>query len=466
MNKFAFTLTIALCFTVCCVNAQLRTSSVQVEQWLKNNFSGQGVVIGNIKYSGNPQAFSTFTSTPNILQVKQGLIISTGNAAGVATANNAFNYTKAFGDMKSPEKDKELAQIIKQDLYDISFIEFDFVPMANSIRFSYQFGSEEYPEYVGSAYNDIFAFFISDDTSTKNIALIPGKNVPVSVNTINFKSEPEHFIDNNVFAQMVINREAAQPKPVKRYRTLPGRILYAIKNVFTYAPPQDNTTLVRIQADPALMRNISPDLYRNLQYDGITKKLDAQAYVQPYKKYHLKIAVADVSDNVYDSGVFIENQSFVAKRDERQPGFVDYPDFSKYIDPTQILAGKKLEDLLPATITPDNAVIYFDFDKSEIAGTEKEKLRRIAEVVSRLGTKYQLQLTGHTDSIGNLDYNMALSQRRNKAVIDSLNKIISLPVQYKATEKAFLNPAQTNTTDDGRMKNRRVEVTFVRKENE
>jgi len=78
------------------------------------------------------------------------------------------------------------------------------------------------------------------------------------------------------------------------------------------------------------------------------KKLVAQSYVTPYKKYHLKIVIADVADNIYDSGVFIEDRSLTSKKDVQQPGFVDYPDLSKVIDPNLILQGKTLEEILPA----------------------------------------------------------------------------------------------------------------------
>lgn len=462
MNKFALTSALILGLMVCSTFAQIKTSPIQVEQWVKNNFGGQGVVIGNIKYSGNKQAFAAFNSSPNILQVQHGLIISTGNALGVGGANTAFNYTTAFGELKGAEEDKDLSPLLNHGLYDMSFIEFDFVPLANRIEFSYQFGSEEYPEYVGSAYNDIFAFFVSDETSSRNIALIPGKNIPVSVNTINAKMESERYIDNNVFSQVVFKREVNQSKAIKRTRTLPGTILFGIKRFFTYVPAEESNATVQIRTDPNLMKTISPDLYRNLQFDGITKRLQAQAYVEPYKKYRLKIIIADVADNIYDSGVFIENQSFEAKRDEKQPGFIDYPDLNKYVDPQEILQGKELAEILPDSIAPESAVIYFDFDKSELTPAEMQKLRGVSHLAIQLQPKYRLKLTGHTDSIGNLPYNMALSQRRNQAVIDSLNKINFSSFIYNSSEKAFLSPAADNKTDEGRSKNRRVEILFVK----
>lgn len=460
MNKFRLICALMLGLVVSSGFAQIKTSPIQVEQWVKNNFGGQGIVIGNIKSSGNKQAFASFTSSPNILQVQHGLIISTGNALGVGGANTAFNYSTAFGGMKGAETDNDLSPLLTHGLYDISFIEFDFVPLANRIQFSYQFGSEEYPEYVGSAYNDIFAFFVSDENSSRNIALIPGKNIPVSVNTINSKAEATQYIDNNVFSQVVYKRELGQSKATRRNRTLPGSILYAIKRFFTYEPPEETNATVQIRTDPNLMKTVSPDLYRNLQFDGITRRLQAQAYVQPYKKYRLKIIIADVADNVYDSGVFVEDQSFEAKRDEKQPGFVDYPDLSKYLDARQILQGKKLAELLPDTVSP--AVIYFDFDRSEVRPDEMQKLKGVSELARQLQPGYRLTFTGHTDSIGKLAYNMALSQRRNQAVIDSLSKINSSPFIHNSLEMAFLSPAADNKTDEGRSKNRRVQILFVK----
>jgi len=45
--------------------------------------------------------------------------------------------------------------------FDASILEFDFIPQSDTLKFNYIFGSEEYPEYVNSGYNDVFGFFIS-----------------------------------------------------------------------------------------------------------------------------------------------------------------------------------------------------------------------------------------------------------------------------------------------------------------
>lgn len=483
-------------------NAQIRLSSINVDEWIKKNFSGQGVVIGNISHKGYPLSILSFTSSPNVLQVPKGLILSSGNSYNVAGYNNSHNQSSTFSDVAVPELDKDLSAMIREKLYDICSIEFDFVPMDNSIQFNYQFGSDEYPEYVDSPYNDIFAFIVSDETSSKNIALVPTTHVPVSINTVNFKTNQDYFIDNNLYKQVIIKRQ----DPVKStFRgTLPGRILRAIASIFGSPNYAGNADRVVIAPDPELLKTMNQNLYRNLRYDGITKKMVAQMYVTPYKKYHLKIVLGDVSDNIYDSGVFIEDRSLTSTKDVNQPAFKDYPDLSKVVDPNLILQGKKLEDIIPeayknpvpatiesrpptvsvpVTAAPvqrapviaepsaaprsvpvlENVVIYFDFDKSDIASTEMIKLRDAMAKYQDLKEFYTFRITGHTDSIGSMSYNVALSKRRNQAVIRAVNQILGIR-NVPAQHKSFTEPAAENSTDRGRQANRRVEIIFTRRQ--
>ncbi len=489
-------------------NAQIRLSSINVDDWIKKNFTGQGVVIGNISHKGYPLSILSFTSSPNVLQVPKGLILSSGNSYNVAGYNNSHNQSSTFSNISVPELDKDLSAMIKEKLFDVCSIEFDFVPMDNSIQFNYQFGSDEYPEYVDSPYNDIFAFIVSDEAGSKNIAMIPQTNVPVSINTVNFKTNKDHFIDNNLYKQIVIKRQ----DPVKStYRgTLPGRVLRGIASVFGSPNYAGSADRIVIAPDPELLKTMDQNLYRNLRYDGITKKLVAQMYVTPYKKYHLKIVLADVSDNIYDSGVFIEDRSLTAKKDVSQPAFQDYPDLSKLIDPNLILQGKKLEEIIPdayrnqipqtvqnnqpvtsapVTAAPvqrapvqtqteapkpvpakapatvpalENAVIYFDFDKSDIKSEEMAKLKDAMSRFQKLSEFYTFRITGHTDSIGSMDYNVALSKRRNQSVIEAVNDIMGIR-NLPAQPKSFTEPAADNGTDSGRAANRRVEIIFTRK---
>lgn len=520
MKKYLYVLLSFLLF-VEISHAQIRLSSIKVDDWVKKNFTGQGVVVGNIKVKGYPLSTLSFISAGNVLKLQKGLILSSGNSYNVAGYNNSHNQSSTFGDVLKPEADQDLAGIINGKLYDICSIEFEFVPLDNSIQFNYQFGSDEYPEYVDSPYNDVFAFIVSDESTSKNIALIPGTQVPVSINTVNFKTNSEHFIDNNLYKQVTIKRQ--EPLKSTYKGTLPGRVLRGIGSIFSVSGPAAGDQVV-IQPDAELMKTLDPNLYRNLRYDGITNKLVAQTYVTPYKKYRLKIILADVADNIYDSGVFIEDGSLTSKKDVQQPGFTDYPDLSKVIDPNLILQGKKLEEILPdaykkelskpvlqtqavaqtveeplpvekraepvkAPVSPKtvsavtsppaavqvkvalkpvlidmpNIVILFDFDKSDIKESEMIKLREAIDKFKEQRQYYTLNISGHTDIKGSLEYNYDLSARRNKAVIDTVSDLMGEKIMIPAVSKSYTQPVADNETDDGRQANRRVELVFLRK---
>ena len=241
-----------------------------------------------------------------------------------------------------------------------------------------------------------------------------------------------------------------------------------------------------IEPSEELIKKINDKLYRNFQYDGITKKLVAQAFVEPYKKYHLKIIIADVTDNIYDSGVFLEQGSFATKKDIKQPGFIDYPNLSTQIDLKRILSGEKLQDILTnqkkeinvpksaATTNSDiksntiakpslqNVIIYFDFDKYEIKDSEIMKIKNAAQTFATLGNDYKMEITGHTDNKGNLGYNMSLSEKRSKSVIECLQSINTKTKNTAVSSKAYLIPAVSNETDEGSTMNRRVEIKFIK----
>lgn len=103
---------------------------------------------------------------------------------------------------------------------------------------------------------------------------------------------------------------------------------------------------------------------------------------------------------------------------------------------------------------------YFDFDKAEL---KPEGQRKLDEIASRL-RKMELEVvvaTGHTDSIGTEEYNASLSQRRAAAVKTFLESR-GLPGNRIHTDgKGETQPVASNVTQDGRAKNRRVEVEVV-----
>lgn len=227
----------------------INTTSFTPVQLVSQILTSGCVEAINIQYSGNPESIGYFSSGTPGLDFEEGIVMSTGNAQQVVGPND---NTSESGNMGAPG-DSDLNDVIGGQTRDAAVLEFDFIPSTDHVEFQYVFASEEYEEYVGSAFNDVFAFFISggpEGYNNQNIALIPGTTTPVSINNVNQNINSEYYINNN------------------------------------------------------------GGLY--LQFDGLTVTLTAEADVTPCETYHMKLAIADVSDRILDSGVFLKAGSFVS----------------------------------------------------------------------------------------------------------------------------------------------------------
>jgi OmpA-OmpF porin, OOP family len=105
--------------------------------------------------------------------------------------------------------------------------------------------------------------------------------------------------------------------------------------------------------------------------------------------------------------------------------------------------------------------VFFDFDKAVLKPESFPELNRVVQLMKEKAGM-QIEISGHTDAIGAEQYNLGLSERRAKAVIQYFSD--------KGIEKERLNvlyfgetkPADTNDTKEGRKKNRRVEFKIVK----
>ncbi len=102
--------------------------------------------------------------------------------------------------------------------------------------------------------------------------------------------------------------------------------------------------------------------------------------------------------------------------------------------------------------------IYFDFDKADIKPESEPAIKEIAKLLQE-NRGLKLYVVGHTDNVGTIDYNMKLSKARADAVMKELvTKYKITAERLKSYGVGQLAPVSSNKTDEGRAKNRRVEL--------
>ncbi len=102
--------------------------------------------------------------------------------------------------------------------------------------------------------------------------------------------------------------------------------------------------------------------------------------------------------------------------------------------------------------------IYFDTGKSEIKAESEEALAEIAKLLKN-DAGLKLYVVGHTDIVGAIEANMKLSEARAEAVVKALvSKYGVAATRLKGYGVGPLSPVASNDTEEGRAKNRRVEL--------
>src|SRR5690349_17091659 len=134
---------------------------------------------------------------------------------------------------------------------------------------------------------------------------------------------------------------------------------------------------------------------------------------------------------------------------------------------------KKLEEDLGNTVTVErvgegikltfNSQLLFDFGKSYLREANKDDLQKLAASLKQYPDT-DLLIVGHTDNVGSNSYNKKLSRQRAEAVSSYLASLGITNTRLNTTGKGETQPAATNESDDGRAKNRRVEIAIFANE--
>ncbi len=239
------------------------STGLTATQYVQNILLGPGVIASNITFTGYSNALGQFSVSglPNTLGLDSGLVLTGGTVI-----NTDINGPGPHGPNSSGSSGFDNGAAGDADLnllgggtgsFNAAILEFDFIPSSDTVKFDYVFGSEEYMEYVDLGVSDAFGFFLSGPgisgpytNSAINIALVPGTNTPITIDSLNQFDHGTYYVNNE---------------------TPPGTLL---------------------------------------QYDGHTTVLTAVGIVQCNQQYHIKIAICDQGDGIYDSGVFLKANSF------------------------------------------------------------------------------------------------------------------------------------------------------------
>ncbi|MCU0328757.1 MAG: choice-of-anchor L domain-containing protein, partial [Chitinophagales bacterium] len=166
----------------------LRIDTTQdLDRLIERLFDNQTIIVRNVKYLGSKSAIGFFEMDTNAIGVRQGIVLSTGRVQDIPKGNQTPGTSGiAWNNEIRFRSDRDLNKLANGKVSDQVVLEFDFISFENHLTFNYVFASEEYPEYVGSRFNDVFGFILtSDGNFYQNLALVPNKNIPVTINNIN-----------------------------------------------------------------------------------------------------------------------------------------------------------------------------------------------------------------------------------------------------------------------------------------
>ena len=204
-----------------------------------------------------------FQNTNPNFPMQSGVILSTGDVTQSSGPNSTIlsNGSPNWPGDGSLESTL-LESGISMNSVNASILEFDFTPISANFNFEFLFASEEYGNFQ-CQFSDAFAFLLTNTSTgvTKNLAVVPSTNIPISVVTI------RDFLYNS-----------SCPSANSQY--------FGAYNGGSAAAASA------------------------INFNGQTKLMNASATLVPNTTYHIKLVIADRADESSDSAIFISSGSF------------------------------------------------------------------------------------------------------------------------------------------------------------
>ena len=212
---------------------------------------------------GSTNGIGYFEANGSSWPFENGLIMTSGDVANAAGPESGVLVDGTYAWPGDGDLEAFIPGLNAGDTNNASIIEFEFVPVSNSMSFDFIFAAEEYGTFQ-CTFTDAFAFLLTDSSgNTTNLAIVPETDDPISVLTVR---------DDQYNGSC----ESVNPEWFANYYG-PGGL-----------PPLTSPT----------------------NFIGHTEVMTAMATVIPNEVYTIKLVVADDGDTIYDSAVFIDGGSF------------------------------------------------------------------------------------------------------------------------------------------------------------
>lgn len=277
------------------VSAQMSVSNIKL--------NGVAVTTGVPTTNEEIGYFSNFVSTANptppaigFAGFETGLFMSTGEVSPLTNSGGGAVTTT------NNDADDHLANQLQDvgsnnSLNNLTTIEFDFVAAGSSVSFDYIFASMEYTSYTCSQFNDIFGFFISGPGIDDQIASTGAPNLGFEV--INGLPYPVYNM-----------AKVPDQDNVGSFLNIP-----VVINSINSGTPANDQDCLDVNPDYMLdniyfVGNQGAPNPTNIGFNGHTTTLTALANIQCGETYHMKLAIADVSDGALNSAVLLKEGSF------------------------------------------------------------------------------------------------------------------------------------------------------------
>jgi gliding motility-associated-like protein len=250
----------------------------QTATTLANYLVGNGITVSGATLNCNSLANGLFVNvnpSPNLsLAIDSGIVLCTGRVLTATPSNgtNADRFLDASTNWANTTTDAQITQIagVTAVQRDLCFLQFTFVPQGDSAFLNYTFASEEYPDFNCTSFNDAFGIFVAPPSSSlyTNYSKVPGTNINIGINSVN-------------------NGTPAGAGSIAICSSLGT-------------------------GSPFTAFYVDNQVANHVVYDGMTKNLLARIPTTPNQAHTMKVAIADIKDGLFDSGIFLKKSSFTS----------------------------------------------------------------------------------------------------------------------------------------------------------